>query len=292
MLSQRGNHKRTANLASSVVVAGRAEPKLAERSDGASAVAPSRQANTARLFLFDWRNAPEIRVIGALLFWSMLFLGVLTIGSRALTGDAVVYDWAILLALRNPLNITDPLGPDWFESVTVDLGYLGSATVVVAIALAAMGYYLLVRRRDLAILVFAAASGTAIVTTLLKLAVARPGINLAMMRFETSTFSFPSGHAALSAAIYLTLAALIARAQSQQRVKYYILGLACALTLIIGASRVFNAVHFPTDVLAGWSVGTAWTLVCLLAVQRALPGARPVAESQSSRSASRRVHER
>jgi undecaprenyl-diphosphatase len=174
------------------------------------------------------------------------------------------FDWAIVLALRNPLNITDPLGPDWFESITVDLGYLGSLTVAGAIALATMGNFLLVRRRDLAIVVFAAVSGTAIATLVLKFAVARPGINLAMMRFETSTFSFPSGHAAMSAALYLTLGALIARAQSQQLVKYYILGLACALTLIIGASRVFNTVHFPTDVLAGWSVGAAWALVCLV----------------------------
>ena len=266
MLAQRGNHKRTSKPSSSVVVAGHVDGNLIARTEGASGAAPARRANSARLSSSHWRHAPEIRVIGALLFLSLLFLGVLLVGSGALTGDAMVYDWAIVLALRNPLNITDPLGPDWFESITVDLGYLGSVTVVGAIALAAMGYYLLVRRRDLAILVFAAVSGTAIVTTLLKLAVARPGINLAMMRFETSTFSFPSGHAALSAAIYLTLAALIARAQSQQLVKYYILGLACALTLIIGASRVFNTVHFPTDVLAGWSVGAAWTLVCLFAI--------------------------
>jgi undecaprenyl-diphosphatase len=264
MLAQRGTHKRTSKPSSSVVVAGHVD--LIARSEGASSVAPARQANPARLSSIHRRHAPEIRVIGALLFLSLLFLGVLIVGSGALTGDAIIYDWAIVLALRNPLNITDPLGPDWFESITVDLGYLGSVTVVGAIALAAMGYYLLVRRRDLAILVFAAVGGTAIVTTLLKLAVARPGINLAMMRFETSTFSFPSGHAALSAAIYLTLAALIARAQSQPVVKYYILGLACALTLIIGASRVFNGVHFPTDVLAGWSVGAAWTVVCLFAI--------------------------
>ena len=264
MLAQRGTHKRSSKPSPSVVVAGHVD--LIARSEGASGVAPARQTNTAGLSDIDWRNAPEIRVIGGLLFLSLLFLGVLTIGSRALMGGAIFYDWAIVLALRNPLNITDPVGPDWFESITVDLGYFGSVTLVGAIALAAMGYYLLVRRRDLAILVFAAVGGAAIVTTLLKLAVARPGINLAMMRFETSTFSFPSGHAALSAAIYLTLAALIARAQSQQLAKYYVLGLACALTLIIGASRVFNGVHFPTDVLAGWSVGVAWTLVCLFAI--------------------------
>jgi undecaprenyl-diphosphatase len=197
---------------------------------------------------------------------SLLLLALLVIGSRALQGDAMVFDWVILLALRNPLYVSDPLGPDWIESIAIALGYLGSTAVVAVIALAAIGYFLLVRRRDLAVLILFVLGGTALLTTLLKLAIGRPGINLAMMRFGTSTLSFPSGHAALAAAIYLTLGTLIARAQSQQLVKYYVLILACALTLIIGASRVSNAVHFPSDVLAGWSVGAAWTLVCLFAL--------------------------
>ena len=254
MLSPRGNHIRTPDLASSVIVDRRADPKLEVR---------SRQGSTVRLPTFDWRTAPEIRVIGVSLLLSLLVLGFLIVGSSVSMGYPMGYDWTIVLALRNPLNITDPLGPDWFEAITIDVAYLGSVTVVGATTLAAMGYYLLVRRRDLALVVFAAVSGTALVTTLLKVAVARPGINLAMMRLETSTFSFPSGHAALSAAIYLTLAALISRAQSQQVVKYYVLGLACALTLAVGATRVFNTVHFPTDVLAGWAVGSAVTLTCL-----------------------------
>ena len=264
MLSQRGNLIRTPDLASSVVFDRCSDPKLEVRSGGASAGVPSRQAVTARRPSLDWRTAPELRVIGALLLSSLLLLGLLIVGSIVSMGYPMGYDWTIVLALRNPLNITDPLGPDWFEAITIDVAYLGSVTVVGATALAAMGYYFLVRRRDLALVVFAAVSGTALVTGLLKLAVARPGINLAMMRLETSTFSFPSGHAALSAAIYLTLAALISRAQSQLVVKYYILGLACALTLAVGAGRVFNTVHFPTDVLAGWAVGAAVTLGCLL----------------------------
>ena len=115
MLAQRGNHKRTSKPSSSVVVAGHVDGNLIARTEGASGVAPARQANSARLSSFHWRHAPEIRVIGALLFLSLLFLGVLIVGSGALTGDAIVFDWAIVLALRNPLNITDPLGPDWFE---------------------------------------------------------------------------------------------------------------------------------------------------------------------------------
>jgi undecaprenyl-diphosphatase len=77
--------------------------------------------------------------------------------------------------------------------------------------------------------------------------------------------SFPSGHAMLAAVTYLTLGALIARTQERRRLRSYVLGGAILLTLIIGASRVYLGVHWPTDVLAGWCLGAAWALACWVA---------------------------
>ena len=76
------------------------------------------------------------------------------------------------------------------------------------------------------------------------------------------TASFPSGHATGSAAAYLTMGALLARFQRQRRLKIYLMSVAVLLTLMIGVSRLYLGVHWPTDVLAGWTLGSCWALMC------------------------------
>jgi undecaprenyl-diphosphatase len=88
---------------------------------------------------------------------------------------------------------------------------------------------------------------------------------------EVQSASFPSGHALLSAVTYLTLGALLARFLGQMRLKIYVLTMAVVLTVLIGSSRVYLGVHWPTDVLAGWLAGAVWAMVCwriALALQR------------------------
>jgi undecaprenyl-diphosphatase len=82
---------------------------------------------------------------------------------------------------------------------------------------------------------------------------------------DVTSMSFPSGHAMLSAVTYLTLGALLARSQERKSLRVYVLSVAIVLTLIIGMSRVYLGVHWPTDVLAGWCLGAAWALLCWLA---------------------------
>jgi undecaprenyl-diphosphatase len=78
------------------------------------------------------------------------------------------------------------------------------------------------------------------------------------------TSSFPSGHAELSAIAYLTIAAILAQNQSYFKIGLYFIVLAVLLTMLIGVSRVYLGVHYPTDVLGGWCVGAAWALWCWL----------------------------
>jgi undecaprenyl-diphosphatase len=120
------------------------------------------------------------------------------------------------------------------------------------------------RKRAAALLVLLSIVGGTIVSNVLKNAFARPRPELAAHLVDVHTLSFPSGHAMLSAVTFLTLGALLARVQAQLRTRMYLISVAVVLTLLVGFSRVYLGVHFPTDVLAGWSAGTVWAMLCWL----------------------------
>jgi undecaprenyl-diphosphatase len=117
-------------------------------------------------------------------------------------------------------------------------------------------------KRGAALWVLASAGGGAALSNLLKFAIERPRPDLVAQLVEVNTTSFPSGHATLAAVTYLTLGALLSRVEAQRRAKIYVLTVALALTFLIGVSRIYLGVHWPTDVLAGWCIGAAWAMLC------------------------------
>jgi undecaprenyl-diphosphatase len=179
-------------------------------------------------------------------------------------GDTHGFDEALLRALRNPADPADPIGPAWLEHVMRDVTSLGSFTVVAMVTLGAIGYLLIDGKPAVALFVAVAIAGGTMLSEGLKHLFARPRPELVAHLVEVQTASFPSGHAMLSAATFLTLGALLVRVQSRRRLKAYLLTIAILLTLMIGASRVYLGVHWPTDVLAGWCAGAAWAMGCWL----------------------------
>jgi len=158
----------------------------------------------------------------------------------------------------------DHPGPRWVQDAGRDITALGGITVLALVVLAVAGYLLLTRRRGMLTLVVAATLGALLLTTGLKHVIDRPRPPLRHEGVIVYTTSFPSGHSALSACIYLTLGGLLGRASRRRTIEFYFLFLAATLTFLIGCSRVYLGAHFPTDVLAGWTVGLVWAIVCWL----------------------------
>jgi undecaprenyl-diphosphatase len=219
------------------------------------------------LNLRDWIALArrEIVPLAVFLAVALLMLGFAEITDEVGEGEARWFDQGLLYALRTG-DPADPIGPRWFEETVTEITALGGFGVLALVTLLATGFLILQKKwLDALLLVVATLGGTAI-SEGLKVGFARPRPDLVAHTVDVTSMSFPSGHAMLSAVTYLTLGALLAHAQSQRRARAYVLGAAVLLTLIIGASRIYLGVHWPTDVLAGWCLGAAWALICWFAV--------------------------
>ena len=175
-----------------------------------------------------------------------------------------VFDRAVLLAMRNPQDASDPLGPYWLEDAVRDLTALGSWVTLTILTLAVIGYLALRGSYGTLVLVLAAIVGGTVLAFLMKMGFDRARPDLIPDAPLVYTASFPSGHSMLSAVVYLTLAALLAQIHPDYRVKLYLLLLGAGLAFLVGTSRVYLGVHWPTDVLAGWAAGAAWAAICWL----------------------------
>ena len=129
--------------------------------------------------------------------------------------------------------------------------------------------------------VLIATGGGLVISSVLKDIIARDRPSIVPHLSYVSTSSFPSGHSMLAAVAYLTLGSLLARLVVERRVKIYILVVALLITGLVGVSRVYMGVHYPTDVLAGWSAGLAWASICWL-VARALQHRGTVEKAQEA----------
>lgn len=191
--------------------------------------------------------------------------GFAEIADEVIEGETHSLDERIILSMREADNPADPIGPDWLEGVGLDVTALGGYTVLTLLTLAVAGYLLLSRKYHAMWLVLIA-SGTGWALTMgLKEMFGRERPSLVPHLDHQTSMSFPSGHAMMSAVVYLTLGVLTAQlAADRWATRVYLLALAILLTFMVGVSRVFLGVHYPTDVLAGWSAGLSWAVLCWL----------------------------
>ncbi|MFW8593872.1 phosphatase PAP2 family protein [Cribrihabitans neustonicus] len=222
--------------------------------------------------------------ISALLRWSRRHIELTTLALLSVTVAAVwtlaelidevaegstrSLDSSILLLLRTPGDLSDPIGPWWLEEMGRDLTALGGV-VVLAITTFVVAVFFLLRQRWMSMLyILVTVGGGIVLSSVAKEVFDRPRPDLVPHGSLVHTASFPSGHSMMAAVAYLTLGALVARLQTRLFLKVYIMTVAVLVTVLVGISRVYMGVHWPSDVAAGWLAGGAWAIICLLAARR------------------------
>lgn len=198
-------------------------------------------------------------------------------------GDTQAFDTKMLQALRSPDDPSKPIGPTWLEGSFIDLTALGGPTVVTLVVLVVAGFLLLQARYRTAWFVVVTWLSGEVVNTAMKHAFNRPRPTIVPHLREAFSSSFPSGHAMESAIVYLTLGAILMRVAETRITKLYCFGIAILLTVLVGASRVYLGVHYPTDVIGGWTIGFAWASICWLVEERLESSAGIVREKARSR---------
>lgn len=200
----------------------------------------------------------------AIIVASGLLWGFIELAETVVEGESRSIDTRLILMLRNPADLSDPLGPAWVEELARDFTALGGIGFLTLLVLAVGGFLWLRRQRHLTWFLLLSVTTGVIVSQILKSAFDRPRPDLVPHGSLVYTASFPSGHSLMAAVVYLTLAALLVRSLDSWRLKSYVMLMAIVATLLVGVSRVYLGVHWPTDVLAGWTVGAIWALLCAL----------------------------
>jgi undecaprenyl-diphosphatase len=198
-----------------------------------------------------------------LLLWAFLALA-----SEVMEGDTKTLDTRILVALRKADDPSRPIGPQWVENSLLDLTAIGGPTVLGLVVLSVVGFLLLQERYRTAIVVLLTSASGEVANYAMKSLFVRARPDVVPHLRDVASTSFPSGHAMESAIIYLTLGAMLMRLAERRITKIYCMGIAIFLTLLVGISRVYLGVHYPTDVAAGWMFGFFWASLCWIVAKR------------------------
>lgn len=217
----------------------------------------------------DALDVEALTMLGAAMVIVLAALVFLVVAGQVSDGDTQKFDEAIVQWFRRADDPAMPRGPAWLREAGIDITALGSFSVILLLVLAVSGFLWIHRQKRLMALLLISTGTGFLLNWLMKIAFARPRPSVVRHLREVVTPSFPSGHAALSAVVYLTIGVLLFQVVKGRQARLYCLAVAMAATGLVGLSRIYLGVHYPSDVLAGWATGIAWASACWLAAQYA-----------------------
>ncbi len=208
--------------------------------------------------IYRWVVSHDRATAGLVLVIALGVWGFASIADEVLEGEAVAFDQQILMSMRTVGDPADPIGPSWFEEMARDVTALGSVAALLLFTATMAGYLYFVKQPWMASFVVVAVLSGTLTSVAMKSGFDRARPDLVPHETRIYTKSFPSGHSAMSSLVYLTLGAVMARTERRRRAKVFLLTVPVLLSLLVGVSRVYLGVHWPTDVLAGWALGFSW----------------------------------
>jgi undecaprenyl-diphosphatase len=219
--------------------------------------------------LFRWIRAHVSGFYGAVGTFLVMGLGIALgaallfgfVASLMAAGATQAFDDAVLLWLNQ--YASESLDP-----VALEITALGSGASVWMVVVVGSVFLWATRHQYSAALLWVAALGSSMVSSTLKFSFDRPRPQLFEWRTDYAGLSsFPSGHATTAMVVYATLAYLVIRLEPTHRLRRLTIAIAALVVLLIGITRLYLGVHYPSDVIAGYLIGAVWATVCALGIE-------------------------
>jgi len=173
-----------------------------------------------------------------------------------------------LFSLRDATEPAVLNGPGWLSYFMLNVTALGGWPLMTVFSALLAFAFALARRWSFLFILLAVVTGESVITGLLKDLFARARPDVVPHLIYASSSSFPSGHAASAAAVYFTAGLALANMATRKALRLYIFAASLSIVFLIGISRVYLGVHYPSDVIAGWCVGAAWASIVWLVAWR------------------------
>ena len=206
--------------------------------------------------------------IKALLIWFFVAGALwlfLALASEIGEGETGAIDKHLIQLLRVPGHPGVPIGPPWFFDAMRDVTALGGIVVLFLLTLVFALALIFHRKRREAIILLVTAVSAQVSIEILKNLYDRPRPDFMAIRAYSA--SFPSGHSTESTAIFLTAATIIATLETRTDTKILAYAVAAFAILGVGFSRVYLGMHWPSDVLGGWVLGSVWAMLAWIALR-------------------------